>query len=385
MIRLAYVANTFFSPSETFVRDLAIPLAERYDVTVVASAITESGRRERIAKTIESPLNTNRIWARLHRQATRLIAGDVDACQYRQQESLHRVRRETLLDKLSPDIIFCDYGTNGVLLSDYCTSRNLPLVVHFHGYDLSSALASASYRGALRRLADSKARIIVPSEHMARLFTIATGAARRTTTIPYGPDLRRLDGIMKALTSGPQQSALIAVGRMTAKKNPLALVEAFRLVRKKYAEARLDWLGDGELLQAARTRTREHGLEDAVTFHGAKPHDEVVRLMSQSAVFVQHSCTAPNGDQEGMPVAILEARSLGLPIVSTWHRGIPEAVAGYPNVALVQEHDYVAMAAHIKNFLETRPPTPPRAVRHLYNLEDRIERVCAIINDCLDT
>jgi len=378
-MRITYVANTFFSPSESFIRDLATGLAKSHEVSVVASTITESGRSVRVSAAYHSPLSTGGLGARLQRHIIRLTRGDADAYHFRQQQRSHKRLREPLLDRLRPDVIFCDYGTNGVLLTDYCTSRKTPLIVHFHGYDLSAALVSPAYRNALGRLADTAAQIIVPSDHMSRLFTIATGAKDRATTIPCGPDISRIAATALNRATRPQEPTLCAVGRLTAKKNPLALVEAFRIVRQTIPNVRLDWIGDGELRDVTLARIAQHELSDAITLYGARPHDEAIRLMARSAVFVQHSCTAPNGDQEGMPVAILEARCLGLPIVSTRHSGIPEAVAGYPSAALVPEHDYVGMAEHIIAFLHSPPPTPTAAACHHYSLDERISRVNNIL------
>ena len=54
---------------------------------------------------------------------------------------------------------------------------------------------------------------------------------------------------------------------------------------------------------------------------------------------MHHSLTAPNGDQEGIPNAILEAMSMQMPILSTYHSGIPEAVIHSENGLLCNEND----------------------------------------------
>src|SRR5690606_2027114 len=53
------------------------------------------------------------------------------------------------------------------------------------------------------------------------------------------------------------------------------------------------------------------------------------------------------GDEEGLPVAILEAMASGLPVVSTRHAGIPEAVIEGTTGYLVDEGDTAGMAAHV--------------------------------------
>ncbi len=60
---------------------------------------------------------------------------------------------------------------------------------------------------------------------------------------------------------------------------------------------------------------------------------------------MQHSVVAPNGDEEGLPVSITEALAAGLPVVSTRHSGIPEAVRENECGLLVEEKDVAGMSA----------------------------------------
>src|SRR5690606_29444154 len=86
-------------------------------------------------------------------------------------------------------------------------------------------------------------------------------------------------------------------------------------------------------------------LETRVTLHGGQPHAVVLGLMRECDIFLQHSRTDPvTGDEEGLPVAILEAMAHALPVVSTRHAGIPEAVIEGVNGLLVDEGDVDGMA-----------------------------------------
>src|SRR4051794_36516731 len=83
-------------------------------------------------------------------------------------------------------------------------------------------------------------------------------------------------------------------------------------------------------------------------FRSAVRHQEVLRRMRVADVFCQHSIVDPEtGDEEGLPVAILEAMVHGLPVVSTRHAGIPDAVADGVSGFLVEEGDVAGMARHL--------------------------------------
>jgi glycosyltransferase involved in cell wall biosynthesis len=102
---------------------------------------------------------------------------------------------------------------------------------------------------------------------------------------------------------------------------------------------------------AARRRTPVRAiprLEPVVTLHGWQPTAAIQACCGDSDVFVQHSILDPEtGDEEGLPVAVLEAMAAGLPVVATRHGGIPEAVVAETTGALVGEGDVTEMAAQV--------------------------------------
>src|SRR5262249_22325756 len=75
--------------------------------------------------------------------------------------------------------------------------------------------------------------------------------------------------------------------------------------------------------------------------------------MRAARCFVQHSVEASNGDCEGTPVGILEASASGLPIVSTRHGGIPDAVLEGKTGFLVAERDVLGMTKHMTDIVRS--------------------------------
>src|SRR4030065_356569 len=62
--------------------------------------------------------------------------------------------------------------------------------------------------------------------------------------------------------------------------------------------------------------------------------------------------TASDGDSEGLPVVLLEAQAVGLPIISSLHGGIPEGVLDSKSGFLVPEKDVDALAKKIEYLIE---------------------------------
>ena len=77
---------------------------------------------------------------------------------------------------------------------------------------------------------------------------------------------------------------------------------------------------------------------------GWKTHEEVKVLLKESHVLVAPSLTSEGGDQEGIPNAIKEAMASGLPVISTFHSGIPELVTDGVSGLLVPERDAASIA-----------------------------------------
>ena len=76
-------------------------------------------------------------------------------------------------------------------------------------------------------------------------------------------------------------------------------------------------------------------------------------MLAGARLYIQHSATGIDGDQEGFGVSIAEASLLGIPVVSTFHNGIPEQVLDGETGFLVPEYAIDAFADRMRRFLET--------------------------------
>ena len=214
---------------------------------------------------------------------------------------------------------------------------------HAHGYDISKYLQDPVMRQ--RYLELNKADGIITMSEYSRIKLINIGLDQdKIHVIPYGisvPD-------SSATRNKRTVTRCLAVGRMVAKKSPLLTLKAFRRVLKFYPDTQLDYVGDGDLLSEAENYIAAHQLNANIILHGSQPNSTVQDLMSKADIFIQHSRTDPvTGDEEGLPVAILEAMAQSLPVVSTRHAGIPEAVIDGQTGYLANEGDVKGMADYI--------------------------------------
>ena len=114
------------------------------------------------------------------------------------------------------------------------------------------------------------------------------------------------------------------------------MCEESHLTHKNIA---LTLIGDGKLRKKLESLVESLNLSDSVQFVGMLPHEEVQREMEASDIFLSPNLAARNGDREGIPNTIKEAMATGLPVVSTYHAGIPELVIDGKSGFLVPEKD----------------------------------------------
>lgn len=230
-----------------------------------------------------------------------------------------------------------------------CQELGIRLFARGLGYDTATRLLEPEWVQKYQDFNSTGGIITVHTLGKTRLEKI--GLTCPIWVVPCGGEVRT--ELPQRTESGPPK--LIAVGRLTAKKAPHLLLDAFARARQTIPDLTLEMIGRGELEQATRQGVQDRGLADAVTVHGGKPAEFVLESLLRADLFVQHSVVDPvTKDEEGLPVSILEAMGAGLAVVSTRHAGIPDAVVHGETGLLVEERDTEAMAQAIVELIQDR-------------------------------
>lgn len=130
---------------------------------------------------------------------------------------------------------------------------------------------------------------------------------------------------------------LLYAGYLSRRKGVYELLEAFLKIRQMFPGVRLIMCGEGSEEAALKKIVLEEKIADVVMFPGAVPPNEMDKWMKASDLFVLPSHT------EGMPNAVMEAMSCGLPVVTTSVGGLPEAVGDCVGAVLVPPGDIGAL------------------------------------------
>ena len=177
-----------------------------------------------------------------------------------------------------------------------------------------------------------------------RLLTRYGVPEERVACIPNAVDTCYFSPDLAELSPVP---TVVFIGRLVWEKDPLNLVEAFRLAARDVPEARFEIVGDGDLRPAVEELVRSYGLESRITL--VPPSNDVRGHLRRAWVFVLAS------KSEASANVVLEAMATGLPIVATRVGGLPELVVHGKTGLLVEPSQPGQLADAITTVLRDGP------------------------------
>jgi len=256
------------------------------------------------------------------------------------------------VDRGDYDVVHCHFGPSGILGA---TLRNLgifrgSLLATFYGHDISSYVRKCG-RHVYAPLFESCDMILCLSEVM-RQQLIDLGCSRQKVVVHHlGINTRRF-AFSPRVKSPDGRIRLLTLARLVEKKGIEYAIRAVAKVSRRYPDIEYRIAGDGPLRKELEKLIESLGADKYVKLLGWKSQAEVLQLLGDSHIFIVPSITAGDGDQEGTPTVLLEALAQGIPVLSTWHSGIPEVVIDGNTGFLVPERDAEALAEKLVNLLE---------------------------------
>tara|TARA_R100001369_G_scaffold87750_1_gene123529 strand:- start:5535 stop:6644 length:1110 start_codon:yes stop_codon:yes gene_type:complete len=291
------------------------------------------------------------------------------------KQSFNFIQETIVLNSLRKnkiDVVLAEYGTHAHFILPIIKKAGLPLVVHFHGYDASIKKVVENHNN-YKEVFQYASKIIAVSRKMEQMLLKMGCPKDKLIYNVYGPQPEFLK--VEPFFSKKQ---FVAIGRFTDKKAPYYTILAFKKVLDKNPNAKLIMAGDGQLLNACKNLVKHLGIEAQVNFPGVIAPEKYRELLSESVAFIQHSITAENGDMEGTPLAVLEASAAGIPVVSTFHAGIPDVIENKQTGLLCKEHDVEAMSKNMMclldnvDYAKTLGTAGKRNIQDHYSLERHI-------------
>ncbi len=356
------LASTFPARSgdgtPSFVRDLAVGMTADADVRVLVPAVPGGAatdeadgirvRRYRFFWRRFEDLAHGAMLENVRSRPSRLL--QVPCLLVAQFFAVRRAVRER-----RPDVIHAHWIIPQGMVARMAAPR-IPLVVTTLGgdlYALRDPLSRAIKRSVLRH-----ARAVTVMNEDMRRIAISLGADPTTTTVrPMGAQVAQFADAAHARAGRAPRTPvrLLAVGRLVEKKGFAVLLEALRGLDRAGVSPEawhLTVVGDGPL--RAQLEAAARGLP--VEFVGQLTRTALTRADAEADVAVFPSVRAASGDQDGLPVALLEAMASGCAVIVTDLPGLDEAVVDEESGLIVPSGDVEALRRALGRLI-SRPQT----------------------------
>lgn len=251
-------------------------------------------------------------------------------------------------EPLVADVFIAHFGPAGVTaakLRELGVIRGKIATV-FHGIDISSREVLSHYTAEYQQLFRRGDMMLPISQLWADRLRTMGCPPDKIAVSRMGVNMERF--ALRPLKAPNDCLQMISVARLTEKKGLHVAIDACRQLKAQGVNFRYRILGIGPWERRLRTLIEQYQLEDRVEMPGFKASHEVKALLDEADVFLQPSVTGSNGDMEGIPVALMEAMAVGIPVLSTVHSGIPELIDSGHSGWLVAENDAQALADKLR-------------------------------------
>jgi colanic acid/amylovoran biosynthesis glycosyltransferase len=260
-----------------------------------------------------------------------------------------------LKEKKYYDIIHCQFGTLGLvgLWLKQIGRLEGKLITSFRGIDMSK-----KYHSLYNELF-KKGYLFLPNNQYFKNKLIELGCDKNKIIIHRsGINLNKF--IFSPKTLKPNKKIkIVSIARLIEKKGIEYGIKAVAKLAKTNKNIEYNIIGDGPLRKQLQNLINESGLKNTIKILGWKKQDEIIEILKNSHILIAPSITGSDGDIEGIPNSLKEAMAVGLPVIGTFHSGIPELVK---SEFLVPEKDSDALANKL-NYLMQHPEIWPEITK----------------------
>lgn len=219
----------------------------------------------------------------------------------------------------------------------------------FHGYDMSKHRFIKQFLPSYKQLFSTNMMALPVSECWRQKLIKFGCPPEKIVVNRMGVDITQFNFAPKPALSIPL--SILTVARHTEKKGIEFAIHAMALLKQKQVSFRYCIAGVGPLFETHQRLIDKLHLNEHVFLLGYKNQNEINQLLETSDVFLLPSVTPSSGDQEGVPVSLMEAMAKGVICISSIHSGIPELITHNESGFLVPEKDATGICEQIQNIM----------------------------------
>lgn len=333
--RVVIFSDHLLYPSETFIQAQAGALSGFEPVFAGSRRVAGLDLREKHIYTI----NQGGIWGTVDELRFKLLG--------------YAPRLVNRLEALNPVLFHAHHGPNGLRALSLTSRLKIPLIVTFHGSDVTitnlrdqeSHLGFRSYLRKKDKLRKSGAFFLTVSRFLRRKL-LAQGFPEERILVQYtGVDTKKFKP-----ESTERNPLILFVGRLVESKGGEFLIRAVAEIQKQMPAVDLVLIGDGRLRSDLEKRAKQSLRR--YRFLGARTSDEVAQWMNRASVVCVPSVRRHSGEEEAFGMVCAEAQAVAKPVVAFDSGGISEIVSHGRTGFLATEGDWQTLAEFLLLLLQ---------------------------------
>lgn len=244
----------------------------------------------------------------------------------------------TIMHKNRMELIHAHFASMGIVSRRVSKMLGIPYTLTAHAFDIYMNPDEDNLRVVL----ENALCIVTISEYNKNHLEGKIGIMNRIDVIRCGIDIDRFSPLRRSMANDGME--LLTVTRLVEKKGLEYLIRAIPIVIKEIPDCNLTIVGSGPLNDQLHQLVHDLKLEGYIQFKGDQSDLELMHYYENAEMFILPCIIAENGDRDGIPVAIMEAMAMELPVISTMVSGIPELVEDGVSGILVSQKDEKAIA-----------------------------------------
>jgi glycosyltransferase involved in cell wall biosynthesis len=205
--------------------------------------------------------------------------------------------------------------------------------------------------------------------------------SKKIHVIHCGIDLNKFVLAGSKLVEQETSFNILTIGRFIEKKGHLYLLEALSMLKKRGYGFKWIVVGEGPTKSLIQKRAKELRLNNYIEFPGEVSQEEITTYYSLAHIFVLPCIQGKDNDMDGIPVVLMEAMAMSIPVISSAISGIPELIHDGRNGFLANPADPRSLLNAIQRIFK-RPEIIPvfkqearKTIEKDYDIHKNVERL----------
>jgi colanic acid/amylovoran biosynthesis glycosyltransferase len=246
----------------------------------------------------------------------------------------------TFMKERNMELIHAHFANMGNVARRLSKMLGLPYTLTAHAFDIYMDPDPEE----LRKVMNDARVVITISEYNWNFLRDKIGVNNRIEVIRCGIDLDKFKPQKNLKDKADDRIRLLTVARLVEKKGLVYLIKAIHRVIKVVPNCELTVIGSGPQYANLQHLVHDPDIESYVQFRGDVSDSELMRYYEGADMYILPCIITADGDRDGIPVGMMEAMAMELPVISTTVSGIPELVEDGTSGILAPPKDEKAIA-----------------------------------------